>query len=470
MKRLAYPLLGLLFSLLAACGGGGGGAAPPPPVVASTSGYPNDAASCSVAGQKSWLDDYMGDKYFWSAQRRVPNAAAVSIDAYFESQLFVPTDRYSATQELGAFTQFFVAGTRTGYGYSLAFADATQTKLMVRIVEPKGPAAGAGLQRGDTVVTINGLTAASIANGSLTAVTTAGITRTFSVENSMGVQRTLTMVSRNFPLSPVLTDTVLLAANGAKVGYLVYQDFTNLSLPPLGQAFDRFRTAGVTELVVDLRYNGGGSVQVARALASMIGGSRLNGKVFTKIRFNAQNQADDFDYPFTSTGLPAAPLEGLQRVVFITSPNTASASELVVNSLYPFFINKVVTIGTKTFGKPYGFQPRESCNTVFNAVNFETFNADNAGRFDAGLPATCTVADDLTKPLGDPTERRLAVALGYIQNDKCPATATTADLLLQAQSQSNAEFSGQTQARQGAVRRPAEPAFGEVSKPGMFTD
>ena len=467
MKRLVYPILGLLISLLAACGGGGGGGAAP--AALPVSGYPNEALSCSLAGQKSWLDDYMNDKYFWSAQRPKPNAAAANIDDYFDSQLFVPTDRYSYSQGLGAFTQFFVEGTRTGYGYSLAFADTARTRLQVQIVEPLSPAANAKLQRGDTVLSINGFTPADIVNGSLTAVTTAGVTRTLSVENSMGTPRTLTMVSANFKLSPVLTDKVLVAANGAKVGYLAYQNFTNLSLPALGQAFDRFREQNVTELVVDLRYNGGGSVLVARALASMIGGSRLNGEVFTKIRFNAQNRADDFDFPFTSAGLPAAPLEGLTKVIFITSSNTASASELVVNSLYPFF-TKVVTIGSKTFGKPYGFLPRESCNTVFDAVNFETFNASNVGRFDAGLPATCTIADDLSKQLGDPAERRLAAALGYIQTNACPAAATAADQLLQARTQDRSEFSGQTQSGAGATRRTVEPAFGEVSKPGMFID
>ncbi len=475
MKRLAYPVVICLAWLLAACGGGDSSsapvAAPAAPVVQNTlSGYPGEAASCTLAGQKSWLDDYMRDQYFWSANQPAPNASAPTIDAYFQSQLFVPTDRYSFSQSQAAFTQFFVEGTRTGYGYSLAFADASQSKIQIRTVEPLGPAAAAGLLRGDTVLSIDGFSPANIVNGSLTLVVTAGITRTFSIQDSVGTQRTLTMVSRNFLLSPVLTDKVLTAANGAKVGYLAYQDFTNLSLRALGDSFNRFRAAGVTELIVDLRYNGGGSVLVARALASLIGGTPLDGKVFAGIRFNAQNKASDFDFAFTANpaSLPTAPLEGLTQIFFITSSSTASASELVVNSLFPF--KKVVTIGAPTFGKPYGFQPRSSCNTVFNATNFETFNAVGAGRFDNGLPATCTVADDLSKALGDPAERRTAAALGYIQTNACPVVSAAVGGDLQARSMDALALPGQAQGSAGSNRKLIEPAFGEVSKPGMFSD
>ena len=489
MRRTAYLLLAMLGLLLASCGGGGSGsspaALPATPVGASTtaaspaaalvaSGYPGEPTTCTLAGQKLWLDDYMADQYFWSANRPVPNAAASNIDAYFDSQLFVPTDRYSFSQDIGQFNQFFIEGTRTGYGYSLAFSNSTQTKLQVRTVEPLGPAAAAGLVRGDTVLSIDGFGPTSIVNGSLTSVTTSGVRRIFSIQTVAGNTRTFTVVSRNFFLSPVLTDKVLTAASGAKVGYVAYEDFTPGSLPALGAAFNRFRAAGVTELIVDLRYNGGGSVTVARALASMIGGTPLDGKVFASIRYNAQNRASDFDYAFASTreSLPALPVEGLTRVFFITSSGTASASELVINSLYPF--KRVVTIGAATFGKPFGFQPRSACDTVYNAVNFETFNAVGDGRFIDGLPASCDVADDLNKALGDPTEKRVAAALGYIQTNLCPASsARTLPIELQA-SKSNDPLSGvnRAQAATGSIAngRLIEPAFGEVSRPRMIAD
>ena len=473
MKSLMSVMVFALCGLLSACGGGGGGGAPltstasaTSAVPANASGYPGEPSSCSAADQRLWLNDYMADKYFWSANLAVPNAAATSLDAYFNSLLFVPTDRYSFTQGVTQFTQFFAEGTRTGFGYTLAFSDATLTRLQVRSVEPAGPAAAAGLMRGDTVLSINGLSPAQIANGELAPVNVSGVTRTFSLADLSGAPRLITMTSRNFALSSVASDKIFTAASGAKVGYLAYQEFTPSSLAALGPVFDRFRAGGVSELIVDLRYNSGGSVQVARALATLIGGAALDGKVFAKLRFNAKNADSDFDYPFSASAavLPSPPLEGLTRVFFITSPNTASASELVINALKPF--KNVINIGAATFGKPYGFLPKSACNTVYSAVNFETFNSADVGRFTSGLQATCTVADDLTKALGDPAERRTAAALVFIQTGACPVLSALAqsnkaqDQLKRAQAATDSIANG----------RWLEPAFGEVNAPAMVVD
>lgn len=473
MKNFLLSVVLLCSALIAACGGGGGGGAAissaSPSAQASLPtalGYPSEPSSCSIADQRSWLNAYMADQYFWNANLAVPNAAATSQDEYFNSLLFAPTDRYSFTQDAAQASQFVTQGTRTGYGYATAFTDATQTTLRVRSVEPAGPAAAAGLMRGDTVLAIDGLSPARIAEGELRGVSSSGVTRTFSLLDASGTPRILTMVSSNFAVAPNVSSTVFIAANGAKVGYLAYQEFTAASLSALGTAFNRFRTDGVTELIVDLRYNAGGSVLVARALASLIGGASLDGEVFAKIRFNAQNEARNFDFPFTSNAasLPAAPLEGLTRVFFITSPNTASASELVINSLAPF--RKVITIGAATFGKPFGFQPRGACSTVYNAVNFETFNARDFGRYTAGLPATCNVSDDLSKALGDLTDLRTAAALSYIQNDRCPAASAA----LQANRVTGQSKQAQASAEFSAPTRWMEPGFGEVATPSMVAD
>ena len=469
MTKCLYVITLAFCAAVAACGGGSAGSSPAPvavPAQTNASGYPGDPSSCSVADQRGWLNNYMMDKYFWNANLGIPNAAATNMDLYFRSLLFRPTDRYSFTQNEADFTQFFAEGTRTGYGYSLAFSDATQTQLQVRSVEPAGPAAAAGLKRGDTVLSIDGLNSAQIANGELPSVTTVGVTRTFSLADVLGAPRFVTMTSRNFALTPVVADKIFTAASGAKVGYLAYQEFTPSSVAALGAAFNRFRAGGVTELIVDLRYNSGGSVVVARALASLIGGSGIDGQVFAKIRFNAKNTDSNFNFLFTASpgALPIPPLEGLAQVFFITSANTASASELVINALAPF--KKVINIGTATFGKPYGFLPRSACRTVYSAVNFETFNAADVGRYTSGLPATCNVSDDLSKALGDPTERRTAAALGFIETGQCPAV--TAGLQAnQPSGQLNQAQDGMNSITHG---RWLEPAFGEVAPPAMSLD
>jgi carboxyl-terminal processing protease len=281
------------------------------------------------------------------------------------------------------------------------------------------------------------------------------VPRTFTIKDAGGVVKTFSATSASYALTPVLVTKVLTAPNGAKVGYLAYQEFINSSASALANAFNTFRAAGVTELVVDLRYNGGGSVTTARNLASLIGGAGLDGQIFAGLRFNAKNSGSNVNYVFTSSAntLLTPPLEGLGRVFVIASSGTASASELVINSLKPF--RDVITIGSSTFGKPYGFVPRDACGITYSAVNFDSVNAQGVGGYTGGLPATCAMSDDLGKALGDPSERRLAAALSYIQTGACPAVAATADAL------------GKTG---GLATSPGEAAFGEVMPPRMIAD
>ena len=408
----------------------------------------------------------MADQYFWNANLGVANEAASNMDAYFQSLLFTPTDRYSYTQSTTQFTQFFAEGTRTGYGYSLAFSDTAQTIMQVRFTEPQSPVGLAGLKRGDTIVAIDGYTPAQISAGALPSVDSEGVSRSFVIKDAASTTRSFTVSSANYALTPVLSATVLTAPNGAKVGYLAYQEFITSSAGALGRAFNTFRTAGVTELIVDLRYNGGGSVTTARNLASMMGGSGLNGQTFAGLRFNAKNSASNFDYSFTSSAstLPAAPLEGLGRVFVITSSATASASELVINSLKPF--RNVITIGSTTFGKPYGFLPRDACNTTYSAVNFDSVNAQGIGGYTNGLAVTCAMSDDLSKALGDPAERRIAAALSYMQTGVCPAVAVNPDALQANSRASRALGDGSTTSNPKLV----EAAFGEITPPAMVAD
>ena len=468
MTRLASFFLIALGALLSSCGGGGGNSTALVTTAASTAldSYGAQPASCSVADQRSWLKAYMADQYFWNANLGVANEAASNLDAYFQSLLFSPIDRYSYTQSTAQSTQFFAEGTRTGYGYSLAFSDTAQTILQVRYTEPQSPVGLAGLRRGDTIVSIDGYAPAQISTGALPSVDTEGVSRSFVVKDAASTTRSFTVNSANYPLSPVLTSTVLTAANGAKVGYLAYQEFITSSAGALGSAFNAFRAAGVTELIVDLRYNGGGSVTTARNLASMMGGSGLDGQTFAGLRFNAKNSASNFNYAFTSSSatLPEAPLEGLSRVFIIASSSTASASELVINSLKPF--RNVITIGSATFGKPYGFLPRGACGTTYNAVNFDSVNAQGVGAYTSGLAATCAMSDDLSKALGDPAERRIAAALSYIQTGVCPAVAVNPDAL-QANSR-GARSLGEN--ANTSNPRLSEAAFGEITPPAMVVD
>lgn len=442
-RLLSRCAAGMLLVWLAACGGSNEPPAMPvpdvvPPGVITPDSVPvpvlpgevppdttvsGSSAGCSDAVLRSSLHTYMQEHYFWNEPLRPPLDTATDLTSYFRSMLNLPVDRYSYLQQADAYEQQFAEGTRTGYGYTLVWADILQTQLRVRHVEPRSPVAAAGLRRGDRILGIDGLAPRAIAQGALPVVTVPGILRRFVVQGTDGQQREFTAVSANFRLSSVAQTRVMdvpMPQGTAKVAYMAYHEFIIPSESDLDRAFTQFNAAGATELVLDLRYNGGGSVVLARGLASMIGGPRIEGKAFADIRFNSRNADRNFVMPLTTNIglLPGPVLKGLTRVFVITSSSTASASELVINGLRPFM--PVVLVGNTTFGKPYGFQPRTACGQTVSAVNFETLNALGQGRYTSGFVPECQVPDDLDRELGDPAEARLAAALHYMRSGTCP--------------------------------------------------
>lgn len=232
-------------------------------------------------------------------------------------------------------------------------------------------------------------------------------------------------MSADYALSPVAaTATFDVTRGGApvKVGYIAYNQFVTYGAAQLNQAFSGFSAAGVTEVILDLRYNGGGSVGVSRDLASLLGGNRTAGSLFAYLRFNDKLANFNRQINFNTTATPlAAVSQGLPRVVIIASGTTASASELLINGLRPF--TDVVLVGETTYGKPYGFVPQYNCGIFYNAVQFDTLNAAGVGGYTAGLSPTCQVADDLDRQLGDPNERRTRVALDYVATGSCGVQA-----------------------------------------------
>jgi hypothetical protein len=199
------------------------------------------------------------------------------------------------------------------------------------------------------------------------------------------------------------------------------KDFITQAEAPLATAFNNFRAAGARDVILDLRYNGGGRISTATLLASLVAGSAYNGQVFTNLIFNAKNAAQNTSYKLASQ------TTGFDRVVVLTGARTCSASELVVNGLKPYV--QVVTVGGQTCGKPFGFVPVTSCSSTFSAVNFESFNANGEGSYYNGIAATCPATDDFNGQLGDPAEALTAVASSYLQNGLCPAVATHPILL-----------------------------------------
>jgi hypothetical protein len=279
-------------------------------------------------------------------------------------------------------------------------------------------------------VSLNGRPAAElVAAADFSVLTASGTGQTLRLELSgTGGNRTVTLQSASYDLVPVPTQQVVTSPAGRRVGYVMVKDMVTQAVSPATEAFSSFRSAGVTELVVDLRYNGGGFVSVARDIASLVGGSRSAGRTYTSLVYNSKRAAENnSSYSFND---PPQAL-GLQRVYVLAGERTCSASEQLVNGLRPFV--NVVLVGDTTCGKPVGFVPHDDfCGNTYNVVNFESVNANGEGRYFDGLRATCGVAEDWSKPLGSTAEPLLATALRHADGGSCTAPAEARQRALSA--------------------------------------
>jgi carboxyl-terminal processing protease len=402
--------------LLAACGGGGdGGGTPPPPI------------DCTTAGQQDWLRSYMADWYFW--YRLSPSPAPIgyaTVDAYFNALLY--GGRYSFSQTTESFNRFFGDGQTLGYGVAVNGLEAVAqgaTRLFVRYIEPNSPAAlssavAGGLTRGDEILALNGTPVATlIANNDFARLTAAnaGDTLRLDIRRANGSAASVTLTAAVFALAPVQNSKVLTTPGGRKLGYVFVKDMVSQVNAPLASAMSSFKSQGVQDLVLDLRYNGGGLVSVGGTVASHVGGAAGSGKLFARLLYNDRHQGNNQDYLFSNPNAWA----GFNRVYVLMGERTCSASEQVINGLAGIGVN-VVGIGDTTCGKPVGFLPQgNSCGTTYSVVNFESVNARSEGRYFDGLQATCVVAEDFARPIGDTSDPLLVAGAAHIDNGVCPA-------------------------------------------------
>lgn len=424
----AAAIAALAATMLGGCGGGSDSRAAPgllDPVAL-------DAAQCrSLDDQKAWLRSYMDGAYYWYANIPATDASAYpTIDAYFEALKWAPADRYSFALTELEYQQLFQAGVEISHGIewkndpAQASAAGDPGPIRVAYVESASPAAQGGIVRGDTLVSVNGAAPTTDAIIDLLYPTEVGVPITLELRaNGSTPTRTVALVSAAVTRHAVFDVRTLTAGGGTRIGYLALNQFLapGATLPALRDAFRTFRQAGIADLVLDLRYNGGGYISMANETAAMIAGTRVTSKdVFISYRYNAKNTAANEDYRFLAVDADTA--LSLPRVVVLTTHWTASASELVINSLKPYA--NVIQIGTTSYGKPVGQLPVTDCGWMFAPIVFETVNAQGAGAYFEGIAPTCTVLDDLDHPLGDVGEALLGNALSYLASGSCaPASA-----------------------------------------------
>lgn len=299
----------------------------------------------------------------------------------------------------------------------------------VSYVYDQSNAGAAGIKRGWIVNKINGVltgydqSGANLLNNTFFGSTTSANFEFIKPDNSIAV---IPLSKTNFTANSVLHKSVI-NSGSKKVGYLVFNQFFGLpSRTELGTAFTLFQSQGIDELVVDLRYNRGGSTQTQDTLANLIAPLAANNQRMYTYQFNQQLKNGNFPLLKKKPGFSnvsfaeninsvtyrKAGTLNLNRVFFIVSGSSASASELLINNLKPYMDVKL--IGDTTYGKPVGYFPIEVFDYALYPVSFRTVNSSGNADFYKGFVPDKIVADGVSKDWGNLAEPSLAAALNYI--------------------------------------------------------
>jgi len=495
-KSLLQASLALSLAGLVACGGGGGGGEVGGSGGTFTGGSTNDAwqagvykASSSyenycalprsgvskITGipfpdkkgtslqEKNFLRSWSYETYLWFEDlpdlnpnngdtpqayfdRLVSNKRTASGSLKDNFHFYEPTENQEA----------WTAGITYGYGLNLKADWDVPRSIYVVYSDTGSPAANKGIKRGEKIIAVDGV---SVATGNINSIVDALYPSQINAVHEFEIQdvgatstRKVTLESASLP-----TDSVSVAKaithNGSKVGYVQFNTFIPDAQDQWVTAINSLKNAGVTDLVVDMRYNGGGYISVAAQVGYMIAGANTNNKVFYQDVANSKSPKED-PWGFLDTGLYGLnksltlPTLNLQRVYVLATDRTCSASELVINSLRGIGVS-VYLIGDTTCGKPYGFLPQPNCGTTYYTIQFKAINAKGFGEYSDGfIPSSsdngqdkvkgCKVADDLKHELGDPNEALLAAALQLRATGECPSAVTG-----RQQKMSSEAFSGE---------------------------
>jgi len=404
-------LAALLATTSLACGG------------ASSPAGPSTANSCTTVGQNTFVRDTLRDIYYW--YRELPNldpAGYPSPEAYLEAVRYRPLDTsFSYITSKAASDAFFSESQFIGVG--LSFKQTGELELRIAQVFPDSPAAEAGLARGDTLVSIGGKSVAELLQtGEINTIfgpEQVGVAVELVWRDGGGRETRATLVKRLVTI-PTVSATALFELGSMRVGYVFLRNFVRPSVEALDTAFTQLRAEGATELILDLRYNGGGLVSVAQHLGGLIGGAATAGQVFIQYVHNDKNTSRNTVVRLESL---AAAL-GVTRLLVVATRGSASASEAMINGMRPYM--DVTVVGDTTYGKPVGQYGFDFCDKVLYPVSFAVANARGESDYFDGIPADCAAGDDLDRPIGDPGEASLEEALFYLRRGSCGAGAAEA--------------------------------------------
>lgn len=430
----------------------------------------------TVTDENNWLRAMSDDTYLWYDEiEDVDPGTEDDALEYFElmrSFELTPAgnrkDRFHFALDTEVWERLSQSGISAGYGMTLSIVSSTPPrKVVIAYTEPNTPASDVNLARGAEILEIDGVDLVNASGSQNVDVLNAGLSpeelgesHEFVIRDLDATEtRTVVLQSTEITSTPVQNVSVIDTDTG-RVGYMLFNDHIATSEQQLIDAVDLLKEEEIVDLIVDLRYNGGGFLDIANELAYMIAGDASIGRVFDELQFNDKHStvnpvtgrlllptlfrstARGFSAP-AGTTLPAL---DLPRVFVLTGGGTCSASEAIINGLRGIDL-EVIQIGSNTCGKPYGFYAMDNCGTSYFTIQFRSVNAKGFGDYSDGFSPSsdvetptgtplpgCNVADDLGHMLGDPEEAKLATALAYRDSGVCPEPTVSARRLSVQQS------------------------------------
>ena len=433
-----------------------------------------------MVDENFWIRSFSNDTYLWysdivdvdpgTVDDRLDYFDLMKTDALTPSGN--PVDQFHFTYDTDVWEQLSQSGISAGYGFNLALISRSPPrKIVVTYNEPNSPAAINNVSRGAEIIEVDG---ASVADGNADILNAGmfpsalGESHSFVIRDLNAVEtRTVTLTSTEIT-SRAVKNVRTLELGDSRVGYMTFNDYLGASESLLIDAVKQLAASNINDLVIDMRYNGGGYLAIASELAYMVAGNVADGQVFEEKIFNDKHPSFN---PITGSALQptlfrttaegfsapkgsALPVLNLPRVFVLSSGDTASASEAFINGLRGIDI-EVILIGETTRGKPYGFYGIDNCGVTYFTVHFKGENAKGFGDYaDGFIPSDsddmfgaevrgCVVADDLTHVLGDPEEAQLATALTYIETGACPTAESVAKARSAKSANPLSEFRGE---------------------------
>ncbi|THD35482.1 MAG: peptidase S41 [Sphingomonas sp.] len=438
--------------MVSGCGGGGSGSTLASGGGGSTGtsgGGGTTATGCTLRERQDWAAAQLKEWYLFpdtlpaSLDPTPYTTVGDYIDALTATARAQHKDRYfTYLTSIASEDAYYNSGSSAGFGVRLSY-DSVAKRLFVAESFEGAPALAAGIDRGSEIIAIGTTTAnlqnvsdiftSSGAQGVSDALgpSTAGTSRVLKVVTA-GVTSTVTVTKTDYSLTPVSSryGAKVITEGGQQYGYINLRTFITTADPALRAAFNSFRAAGITNIVIDLRYNGGGLISIADLMGDLMGRNRSSSEVFEYTTFRPEKSSNNSTHMFTTQPEAIAPT----KVAFIGTGGTASASELVINGMVPYLHANAALIGTNTYGKPVGqiAIDKSACDDRLRVIAFALQNANRRGDYYDGLAnfveASCQAGDDVTYQLGDPREASTRSALDFLEGKACSKITANAGL------------------------------------------